>query len=233
MCAIIGFIGNHRFSRPRTEIIWDAIASNLHRGPDAWGVASVRRGRLFETKRPGRITVQRSAVLRAIDCSSAIALHMRWATRGRPENNKNNHPHNFGRGSLIHNGTITWADDLAEDNEIKTATACDSEVLARLVGGGPQRSRIDRVSAALDLAQDYSEDNHQRHAAVAVWPDLIVVAKQGKPLAWLDLPEGRYFASVAPSREWNAGDRDWIFQVKIPQPKGGGAACKTGRFKRC
>ena len=232
MCAIIGFLGNRRFDRPQTELIWDAVLANVHRGADAWGIASTRAGRLFETKRPGRITRQRSAVVRSVANSAALAIHMRWATRGRPENNANNHPHNFGRGTLIHNGTITWADDLAHDESIETDTACDSEVLARLVGNGRQRSRMDRVAAALDLAQDYSEEHHQRHAAVAVWPDLVVVAKAGKPLAWLDRPEGRYFASIAPSREWNVGNADWIFQVKIPQPTTGRQTTKTRRIAR-
>ena len=167
--------------------------------------------------------------------SSAVAIHMRWATRGRPDVNINNHPHAFGRGSLIHNGTITHADELATDESITTRTECDSEVLAHVIGRSRQRSRIDRVADALGTAKAYSDEQHQRHAAVVIWPDLIIVAKAGKPLAWLDRPEGRYFASISPSSMWDnwcSSDADWLVQSYLPQPHRRRASFTTRRMYR-
>ena len=63
--------------------------------------------------------------------------HCRWATHGRPEDNRNNHPHPAGRGWFVHNGVVQNHAHLVRRYQLAMRTQCDSEVLGLLMARFP------------------------------------------------------------------------------------------------
>ena len=67
--------------------------------------------------------------------SQMVLGHVRFATKGSPRDNANNHPFRStdGRFYLVHNGCLTNDDDICERHQLRRAGECDSEGLLRLV----------------------------------------------------------------------------------------------------
>ena len=99
------------------------------------GVACAE-GTVHTFKRPGPATANLGD-LNACRGATAIIGHCRWATHGRPEDNRNNHPHPAGRGWFVHNGVVQNHASLARRYDFNMTTECDSEVLGLLMARFP------------------------------------------------------------------------------------------------
>lgn len=159
-----------------------------------------KRGRLHSYRKPGRISEHTSAWIwhtLASDEPQAILGHVRFATRGRPEKNRNNHPHPCDGGFLVSNGTIPMHEQLAQMSRIELTTDCDTELVAALVERSRKRGKAARVSDAFGSV--VFNDNL---AVGAIWhkPARIYLIRNGKPLH-VARPRGRglVFASLADS----------------------------------
>lgn len=120
----------------------------MTRGADAFGFAWVDAfgvTRMF--KQEGRIVDHLGLLAMARGCRMLIG-HCRYATRGTPRDNMNNHPHPVNGGWLVHNGMLHDYITLVRHYRLRPNTACDSEALgliAELAGG----TNADRLLSAV------------------------------------------------------------------------------------
>jgi glucosamine 6-phosphate synthetase-like amidotransferase/phosphosugar isomerase protein len=67
--------------------------------------------------------------------SAVVMVHLRYATHGSPQDNRNNHPFvsRDGRFHLVHNGVLTNHADVDERYQLARDGECDSESILRLL----------------------------------------------------------------------------------------------------
>ena len=113
--------------RPRLARLRRIAAETQHRGHHAFGLAWLGRdGDIHTFKRPGPATANLGDLDRCRGAAVVIG-HCRWATHGRPEDNRNNHPHPAGRGWFVHNGVVQNHAHLVRD----TTWPCERSATAR------------------------------------------------------------------------------------------------------
>src|SRR6185312_15830383 len=101
MCGIIGIVG----TRSVQERLIDSLKRLEYRGYDSAGVAGVVDGRVERRRAPGKLR-NLEAVLDSDPLPARTGIgHTRWATHGAP-NERNAHPHQAGRVTIVHNGII-------------------------------------------------------------------------------------------------------------------------------
>jgi glucosamine 6-phosphate synthetase-like amidotransferase/phosphosugar isomerase protein len=140
-------------------------------------------------KRPGPAT----ANLDDLDaCRGAVVVigHCRWATHGDPEDNRNNHPHQAGRGWFVHNGVVFNYASLLRQYRLTPKTECDSEVLGMLMtrfAGSIGRRAAQAAKAA-----------EGRLAMLGAWanPARLLIVRKANPLCFGETAAGYYFASL-------------------------------------
>lgn len=147
MCGIIGYVGQPNEGRwGQTHRLLEALfLASEHRGRHATGFVAKTEpfkrpdsGEVVSDKRPQPSSryVHQSGSWRGLRhrrCTTVIG-HVRWATHGVPEINRNNHPHNGRRGlSLVHNGVLVNHREVCERKGLILRTDCDSEAIIRLI----------------------------------------------------------------------------------------------------
>jgi glucosamine 6-phosphate synthetase-like amidotransferase/phosphosugar isomerase protein len=147
MCGILGFTGNVPESKWKQtyDILTALFLASEGRGQDATGF--VARHEPFKNplaastvmdKQPGPASqfVRDNPSWRALRhrrCSTVLG-HVRWATHGSPEDNRNNHPLVGHSGLyLVHNGVLENHRGIAEKHGLELLTDVDSELILRLV----------------------------------------------------------------------------------------------------
>jgi len=67
--------------------------------------------------------------------SATVLGHVRYATHGSPEENRNNHPFvsDDGRFHLVHNGVLSNHEDVVQHHQLALQSECDSEAILRLI----------------------------------------------------------------------------------------------------
>ena len=113
---------------------------------------------------------------------NAIIGHTRYATKGSPKNNRNNHPIRCGDIIGTHNGSLWNDDELSYKFDLTTEAEVDSEVLFRL---------LDKSDSMDDFVD--SKLNYANGKMSVVWTDLkdssiVYVLKGNKPLEMVLLP---------------------------------------------
>jgi glucosamine--fructose-6-phosphate aminotransferase (isomerizing) len=179
MCGIVGALGRG----PVAGQLVDALKRLEYRGYDSAGVATVENGVLGRRRAEGKLR-NLEAKLAAAPLMGATGIgHTRWATHGKPTES-NAHPHMTDEVAVVHNGIIENFRELK--TELKAGGAVftsdtDTEVIAHLVtrelkaGSDPVRAvyqTLRRLEGAFALAMIFRGYN-----------DLIIVARQGSPLA--------------------------------------------------
>lgn len=131
MCGIVGYIG-----KPKCAV--SSIISGLealeYRGYDSAGIAYVEKSRIVIQKKEGRISKLKEALIPTIDSSIGIG-HTRWATHGEP-NERNAHPHQCGKFTIVHNGIIENYRELKavlEEQGYQLQSETDTEVACTLL----------------------------------------------------------------------------------------------------
>src|ERR1700732_710777 len=150
MCGIVGYIGK----RDAVPILMEGLHRLEYRGYDSAGIAVARANELHVVKCQGRVRDLERIFPKRFKGSPGIA-HTRWATHGEPSD-RNAHPHCDGtnRIAVAHNGIIENAAALRarlEGAGVVFRSETDSEVLAHLIAGMPERSLEAAVRAALRL----------------------------------------------------------------------------------
>jgi glutamine---fructose-6-phosphate transaminase (isomerizing) len=189
MCGIFGFITKNG-KGPDLARLRRIAAETQRRGHHAFGLAWIGDDGVIHTyKRPGPVTANLGDVDK---CRGALAVigHCRWATHGRPEDNRNNHPHPAGRGWFVHNGVVFNHDSLVRRFQLIPKTQCDSEVLGLLMARFPGALGMRAARAA--------EEADGNLAILGLWrnPTRLVIARNGNPLCFGETNGGFYFGSL-------------------------------------
>jgi glucosamine--fructose-6-phosphate aminotransferase (isomerizing) len=211
MCGIVGILGNG----PVAEQLVDALKRLEYRGYDSAGVATVENGELGRRRAEGKLRNLEQLIERSPLQGSTGIGHTRWATHGKPIE-ANAHPHMTELVSVVHNGIIenfrALKDELTAQGAIFTSDT-DTEVIAHLItrelkaGNDPVRAvynSLKRLEGAFALAMIFRG-----------YDDLMIVARQGSPLA-LGFGKGEMFVgsdaiALAPFTDAIAylADGDW------------------------
>ncbi|HMK40334.1 MAG TPA: glutamine--fructose-6-phosphate transaminase (isomerizing), partial [Methyloceanibacter sp.] len=179
MCGIVGVLGKG----PVAEQLVDALKRLEYRGYDSAGVATVENGHLARRRAEGKLR-NLEQKLRTEPLMGATGIgHTRWATHGKPIE-ANAHPHMTDLVSVVHNGIIEnfreLKTELMAEGAVFTSDT-DTEVIAHLItrelkaGNDPVHAvfnALRRVEGAFALAMIF-----------AGYDDLMIVARQGSPLA--------------------------------------------------
>ncbi len=189
MCGIVGVLGKG----PVAEQLVDALKRLEYRGYDSSGVATVENGHLERRRAEGKLrNLEQKLKSEPLMGSTGIG-HTRWATHGKPVE-ANAHPHMTDLVSVVHNGIIENFRDLKAELATQGAaftSDTDTEVIAHLIthelkaGNDPVRAvfnTLRRLEGAFALAIIF-----------AGYDDLMIVARQGSPLA-IGYGDGEMFA---------------------------------------
>jgi glutamine---fructose-6-phosphate transaminase (isomerizing) len=179
MCGIVGVLGKG----PVAELLVDALKRLEYRGYDSAGVATLENGRIERRRAEGKLrNLEELLKVEPLQGNTGIG-HTRWATHGKPSE-ANAHPHMTDDVAIVHNGIIEnfrelKAQLMAEGAPFSSDT--DTEVIAHLITR-ELRAGKDPVAAV------YQALTHLQGAfALAMifrgYDDLMIVARQGSPLA--------------------------------------------------
>jgi glucosamine--fructose-6-phosphate aminotransferase (isomerizing) len=188
MCGIVGVLGKG----PVAEQLVDALKRLEYRGYDSAGVATVENGHLGRRRAEGKLRNLEERLKREPLMGDTGIGHTRWATHGKPVE-ANAHPHMTDLVSVVHNGIIEnfreLKDELMREGAAFTSDT-DTEVIAHLItrelkaGNDPVRATynaLKRLEGAFALAMIFRG-----------YDDLMIVARQGSPLA-IGLGNGEMF----------------------------------------
>jgi glutamine---fructose-6-phosphate transaminase (isomerizing) len=179
MCGIVGVIG----TQPAAPLLLDALRRLEYRGYDSAGIATLSEGRVERRRAPGKLSELAALLAQSPLPGNTGIGHTRWATHGAP-NETNAHPHGTSRVSVVHNGIIENHASLRAELEAAGqvfVTETDTETVAQLLdlllkqGASPEdaaRAALGRLHGAYALA-----------IAFAGYPDLLIGAQKGAPLA--------------------------------------------------
>ena len=190
MCGIIGITSNKQVISP----IINSLKKLEYRGYDSAGIATLNKGVLNEVKCEGRVDALEKNLLKS-HLNGVVGIgHVRWATHGVPST-VNAHPHSSEKVSVVHNGIIENSTILKrflikKGHKFKSQT--DTEVIVHL---------ITEYLKTNDLKKSIIKVLKQLHGSFALgiifkdYPDLIIGARRGSPLAVGYGPNENYLGS--------------------------------------
>jgi glucosamine--fructose-6-phosphate aminotransferase (isomerizing) len=190
MCGIIG-ISSHKSVSPN---IISSLKKLEYRGYDSAGLATLFNGEITEVKSKGRVDeLEQNFNLKDLKGNVGIG-HVRWATHGIP-NSVNAHPHSSDNVSIVHNGIIensTLLKKFLINKGHKFKSQTDTEVIVHLITENLKELQIEEA---------ITKTLKQLHGSFALgivfkdFPDLIVGARRGSPLAVGYGPNENYLGS--------------------------------------
>lgn len=166
------------------------------RGSDACGVvladSTGKVSILKEDEQPWKF-LSSKAFLEFIEAEytdkTVIALvHTRFATKGNPRDNKNNHPLYSGKTAVIHNGVISNDDYLFRDMKMERKAETDSDVIRAIldVEGFTKKGirELCRMSGSAAIA-----------AVNPDYPNMLLLGRSGSPIVTAECGDFFAFAS--------------------------------------
>ena len=190
MCGIIG-ISSHKSV---SSNIISSLKKLEYRGYDSVGLATLFNGEINEVKSKGRVDeLEQNFNLKDLKGNVGIG-HVRWATHGIP-NSINAHPHSSNNVSIVHNGIIensTLLKKFLLNRGHKFKSQTDTEVIVHLISENLKE---------LEMNEAITKTLKQLHGSFALgivfkdFPDLIVGARRGSPLAVGYGPNENYLGS--------------------------------------
>jgi glucosamine--fructose-6-phosphate aminotransferase (isomerizing) len=190
MCGIIG-ISSHKSVSAN---IISSLKKLEYRGYDSAGLATLFNGEINEVKSKGRVDeLEQNFNLKDLKGNVGIG-HVRWATHGIP-NSVNAHPHSSDNVSIVHNGIIensTLLKKFLINKGHKFKSQTDTEVIVHL---------ITKNLKELEIEEAITKTLKQLLGSFALgivfkdFPDLIVGARRGSPLAVGYGPNENYLGS--------------------------------------
>jgi glucosamine--fructose-6-phosphate aminotransferase (isomerizing) len=190
MCGIIG-ISSHKSVSAN---IISSLKKLEYRGYDSAGLATLFNGEINEVKSKGRVDeLEQNFNLKDLKGNVGIG-HVRWATHGIP-NSVNAHPHSSDNVSIVHNGIIensTLLKKFLLNKGHKFKSQTDTEVIVHLITENLKE---------LEIEEAITKTLKQLHGSFALgivfkdFPDLIVGARRGSPLAVGYGPNENYLGS--------------------------------------
>ena len=193
MCGIVGYKG----FQEAYDIVINGLRRLEYRGYDSAGIVIDNKSEKFEVaKTKGKVEdlVNISSGLKGV---SKIGMgHTRWATHGVPSD-RNSHPHlsNNGKIALVHNGIIENYDTIKTmltEKGFTFQSETDTEVLVNFIQYFMDLDGTISFPEAVRLALNEVYGAYAITVMHQDFPDLLVVARLGSPLA-IGLGENEYF----------------------------------------
>ena len=193
MCGIAGFSVTKNHKLDARDLAADLLDQIVSRGYDATGMAwTDRDGRVWYVK--ADITAHQfiDTLLNELDADAkTVILHTRWATKGDPAIEGNNHP--IVRPGIVgvHNGVITNDDEVFNLLNVERLAEVDSEAAFALIedGGMHPTESLTLLDGRVALGWIRTEDANTLHVA----------RLRGSPLAIGQTRQGSFvFASTMP-----------------------------------
>jgi glucosamine 6-phosphate synthetase-like amidotransferase/phosphosugar isomerase protein len=197
MCGISGIV---LLKKERTENMWAAIrylfdeilVETQDRGHHATGLVSfLRDGSSYEMHKAAveakmftTFDEQYDSIIRNIDDNTAsIISHTRYYTKGKPDNNNNNHPFDIGNVVGVHNGTISNDDELFKQYEgrFERIAEVDSEIIYQLINYYNQ-DKITYQGLRNALEETKLRGMFALAFAHKAQPHLVHIVKQDRPM---------------------------------------------------
>ena len=189
-CGIVGVVGNNHHTDAR-EFLLDGLIILKNRGYDSAGIATVnpQGGEMSITKYASDGNKADSINLvkdRSHSLGHTLGIaHTRWATHGG-KTDENAHPHtdSSGKIALVHNGTLTNANELRRELQAlghHFSSQTDTEVIVKLIGHNYAKGNI-TLKDATELALDRCDGTWGLGIICTDTPDELVVACNGSPL---------------------------------------------------
>ena len=193
MCGIVGYPG----FQDAYDIVINGLRRLEYRGYDSAGIVIDNKSEKFEVaKTKGKVEdlVNISSGLKGV---AKIGMgHTRWATHGVPSD-RNSHPHlsNNGKIALVHNGIIENYDTIKTmltEKGFTFQSETDTEVLVNFIQYFMDLDGTISFPEAVRLALNEVYGAYAITVMHQDFPDLLVVARLGSPLA-IGLGENEYF----------------------------------------
>ncbi len=184
MCGIVGYVGEDN----GTERLLGALDDLEYRGYDSAGIALFRNGDIRVIKTRGRLQdLRKKLASEGMPATKCGIGHTRWATHGEPSD-RNAHPHQSGRVTLVHNGIIENYKALKTELiaagytfQSETDTETVVHLLESLYRDDPVAallSMLDRLDGSFALGVLFSDRPNEVYAVRRESP-LIVAADSG------------------------------------------------------
>ncbi|MBB5371830.1 glutamine--fructose-6-phosphate transaminase (isomerizing) [Acidocella aromatica] len=179
MCGIVGVVG----LSAAAPLLLDGLKRLEYRGYDSAGIATLVDGQIERRRAEGKLKNLAAVVERQPLAGTTGIGHTRWATHGAPTES-NAHPHATSRVAVVHNGIIENHNTLRAELEAKGqkfASETDTETVAQLLDlllaeGLPPVEAAKQAFARLEGAYALA-------LIFTGYPDLIIAAQRGAPLA--------------------------------------------------
>lgn len=156
----------------------------VHRGPHAFGWFSYNPATgITYDKYVGNVTHKRNADRVVLDDDATwFVCHVRYATKGDPKNNNNNHPLISGNVIGVHNGTLSgdWQAILDEVGRENADATVDSEAIFAAVSKWGVQEGIKKIDG--NMVAVIADTSH---------PEVLHIARSyGRPLVYATTPAG-------------------------------------------
>lgn len=189
MCGIVGYTGEKNVE----ELLFDSLELLEHRGYDSVGIARIdsATNNTHIQKCVGRVRDLRKKCKEERFASTCGIGHTRWATHGGVYE-KNAHPHQYGRVTIVHNGIVENYRELMDDYDLEGTllSETDTEVVAALLDhyySGNAEKTIQKVAGKLRgtyaLVMMFEDQPGVIYAIRNVSPILVAKCEEGLMLA--------------------------------------------------
>jgi glucosamine--fructose-6-phosphate aminotransferase (isomerizing) len=180
MCGIIGVIST---KQPVSKPIIEALKRLEYRGYDSAGIATIDQKAINRRRAEGKLFNLEQRLADSPLPGQVGIGHTRWATHGIP-NEANAHPHATDLVAVVHNGIIENFQELREELAglgFQFTSQTDTEVVPALITHYLKQGKApkDAVSACLKRL----EGAFALGIVFAEYPDLLIAARRGSPLA--------------------------------------------------
>ncbi|WP_185868813.1 glutamine--fructose-6-phosphate transaminase (isomerizing) [Blattabacterium cuenoti] len=198
MCGIIGYLG-YREAYP---ILINGLKKLEYRGYDSSGIAIFYKNGYSLCKTKGRVyELERKIYYDKVKISGTTGIgHTRWATHGVP-NDINAHPHVSNSNDLImiHNGIIEnyhAIKIILSKNGFTFKSKTDTEVLINFIEFLRKENKFS-LEEAVRISLNEIVGAYSIAVVDKYYPDKIIIAKLGSPLA-LGINEKEFFIASDP-----------------------------------
>ena len=195
MCGIAGFsISDKDHRKINCRLLACKLALQIQRrGTDATGIA----WSATDEEHGLGVYYMKSAVPahEFIDSMDQVArhtrtaiIHTRYATKGSPENNDNNHPILVGNTVGIHNGGIRNDDQIIEEVGTGRTAQVDTEAIFRLIDASENPVReLHRLQGTAAIAWLNTDSPNEMHLARVIGSPLWVGTTEGGSLIFASI----------------------------------------------
>lgn len=195
MCGIVGYIG----TKPNAiKTIIDGLEALEYRGYDSAGIAYVEKNQITIKKKEGRITNLKETLDFNLPVFMGIG-HTRWATHGEP-NERNSHPHQCGKFTIVHNGIIENYAELKKELEKKGyifQSDTDTEVACAMLDAIYQEN-LD-ILKTLSIAEKKLKGSYALGILCSDDLNTLYAMRNKSPLIVAEKGEDKYIASDVPA----------------------------------